>query len=621
MSPTQSGTPQGPVVDMLWKQLAELNAAVDATGDRRKSLGRLQYKIMEMGQHESVKDDFEDEILNLEILQSRLEELRDTTRRTINEAVRPFLRPLKILDLPDELLRHIFLHARGRTSMHEPPFYDMNGGDVKQVKKLRLTCRRFCATSSHLLMFYVNVDMNSQSLAHLDEVSRHPTISKGIRAIKICLGRHFDSNISNDIQAFARYQATKLRNHICNWKFSVLHRSTLGGSSDVLKRAIDRGIILADSFDEVARHGLNETCPEHVLLRMAQEGYRQHYESQLLLQHGHFAQAIVSAMMRMPTATWLSIEDEDEDIRAISGTAWESEPICPKNMEDLDTLRLKLQSPSFSWKMARYSGLSSPPVDVIPSILLSIGEAGIRLTGLDIDVPLPNDLSSFSRDQIETSKMHVSSQHLKAFAWRPRHPFPLSTEAVPLLRSFLSTILQTSSLQRIDLCFDFMSRKISGLQPIASMAILLSRPWPSLKELSFNGPFHFQDLRKLVNHIDKNVELQWSGYLMDESWAGVLDFLRDCRLHATITLRSIAGAECENMSCTEIDCIFSKNESVSSLASESRAERYIRGWTTQNPVTDWVNGDLEMPLFPSDDSYDSETGEDQDSDILSTIEF
>lgn len=117
MSPTQPGSPQGPVVDMLWKQLTELNAAVDATGDRWTGLGRLQYKIMEMGQHESVKEDFEEEIRNLEILQSRLEGMRDTTRRAINEAVRPFLRPLRILDLPDELLRQIFLYVRGRTSM------------------------------------------------------------------------------------------------------------------------------------------------------------------------------------------------------------------------------------------------------------------------------------------------------------------------------------------------------------------------------------------------------------------------------------------------------------------------------------------------------------------------
>lgn len=283
----------------------------------------------------------------------------------------------------------------------------MIGGDVEQIKKLRLTCRRFCVTSSHLLMFYAKVDMTSQSLAHLDEVSRHPTISKGIRAVKICLGRHFDPDIARDTRAFALYQGTKLRNYLDSWEMSIQHRYPLGEiSRDALQRAIDRGTIIADSFDEAAQHGLNETCPEHVLLRAAQECYRQHHETQLLLQKGPFAQAIISAMMRMPTATWLSIQDED--IRAISGPDWESDIIYPENLEDVDTLRLKLEAPSFSWGMARYRGLRSPPVDVIPSILLSIGEAGIHLTGLDIDVPLPDNLSSFSRDQVEPSKMQVS---------------------------------------------------------------------------------------------------------------------------------------------------------------------------------------------------------------------
>ncbi|KAG6367559.1 hypothetical protein INS49_001752 [Diaporthe citri] len=547
MIPAQYSAPQDPVVDMLWKQLTELNAAVDATGDRWISLGSLQCKIMEMGQHESVKEDFEDEIRNLKILQSR----------------------------------------------------------------------RFCATSSHLLMIHVKVDMTPQSLARLDRISRHSTISKGIRAIKICLGRHFDPDISNDIQAFARYQGTRMRGYINFWELSVQHRHLLGTMSrgnmsmEALQRAIERGTILADSFDEATRRGLDETCPEHVLLRVAQECYRQHYESQLLLQHGPFVQDIVSAMMRMPTAIWLSIQDED--IGPVSGPDWESEIIDPEDMEDLDTLRLKLQAPSFSWSTARYCGLGSPPVDVIPNIFLSIGEAGIRLTGLDIDVPLPDNLSSFSRDQVETSKMQASSQQLKAFACRARHDRPPSTEAIPTLIRFLSTILQTSSLQRIDLWFD------SGLQPIASIApILFSRSWPSLKELSFSGPFHFQDLRKLVNHIGKNVELQWSGYLMDGPWAGVLDFLRDCRLHATLTLGdvngSIAGAECEIMSMRELDYIFRENDVTPSLASESRASRYIRGWTTQNPVTDWMNGDLEMAELPRDDS---EIGEYQESDTIS----
>lgn len=579
MDLSQPGVPQGPVLDMLWRQLHEINAVVDSTSI---SPTRLDNKIMETEQDESVREDLQEDNLNLDRLQGRLEELSDTLRRAINEAVRPFLRPLNILALPEELLRHVFLYVRERTSRYNLAFYKLYRCDVEQIKNLRLTCSHFCATSSHLLMSYVTVDMTAQSLAHLDRVSQHPTISKGIRTIKICLGRHFDRDVANDFGAFARYQGTKLRNCIESWQWSVQNRFfSKNLSREVFQKAIGRGFAVADSFDEAVRHGLDETCPEHVLLRTAQECYRQQYESQLVLQRGTFAQAIVSAMMQMPAATCLSIQAEDK--RAISSSEWNFTNINPEDLDDLETLRLKLQAPSLSWSMASCYELRSPPVDMIPSILSSVREAGICLVGLDIDVPTPEDLSSFSRDQLEPSKSQASSKQLKAFAYRPRDALSLSTEEVPLFTGFLFALFDTSSLQIIDLCFDFMYKGAFVEQPTISMApILLSRPWPNLKELSFNGPFQFQDLRKLVNHIDKNVELEWCGFLMDGSWAEVLDFLRDCRLHATITLGdgngSIAGAELEECSMEGLDYIF------------SRAVGYIRGWTTRNPVIDWANG-------------------------------
>lgn len=603
MSLAQPGAPQGPVLDMLWRQLHELNAVIDYAST---SPTRPDYKVMETEQDESVGEDLKEDTVNQDRLRGRLEELRDTTRRTINEAVRPFLRPLNILDLPDELLCHVFLYVRERMSMYKLAFYELDSGNVEQIKKLRLTCKRFCATSSHLLMLTVTVSMNAQSLAHLDRVSRHPTISKGIRTIKICLGDHFDRDVANDVGAFARYQGTKLRNCIDHWQWNVQNGLFFFRhlSREFLQKAIGRAVAIADSFDEAVRHGLDETCSEHVLLRTAQECYRQQYESQLLLQRGHFVQAIVSAMMQMPAATCLSIQDGDN--RAISSSEWNSTNINPEDLDDLETLRLKLQAPSLSWFKASCYELGSPPVDMVPSILSSVGEAGISLAVLDIDVPTPDDLSSFSTDQLEPSKSQASSQKLKAFAYRPRDYLSLSTEAVPLFTGFLFTLFETSSLQRIHLCFDFMYKRTFLGRPTTSMApILLSRPWPNLKELSFNGPFQFQDLRKLVKHIDKDVELEWCGFLMDGSWAEVLDFLRDCRLHATITLGdmngSIAGAEVEECSMEGLDYIFGEGGLTPSLASKSRAVGYLRGWTTRNPVIDWANGYSEWPMPPRDD--------------------
>lgn len=615
MFPTQSSMPQDPMVGMLQMQLTQLNDAVDASRDRHISLQRLRFQVMRLvpdgNPINKINKEISDELVNLESLRSSLVALRDTVRQTINQAVLPLLRPLKILDLPDELLRHIFLYVRGDTTMFELAFYDMSGGDVEQIKELRLTCRRFCENSSHLLMFYVKADMTPQSLARLDQISRHPTISKGIRAVKLCLGRHFDSEIAHDVRAFARYQATKLRSYVGNWDLSV--RQPLGFErtpTEVFQRAIVRATPIAESFEEAAQHGLDETCPEHVLLRQAHEGYKQLYKAQLLLQRGPFAQAIVSSMTRMPTATWLSIQDEDP--RATYGPNRISHIIFPEDLEDTETLRTKLQAYSTSWDIARYYGLGSPPIDVIPSILSSIGEAGIRLSGMDIRVPLPNNLSSFSTDTVEPSKLQALSQQMKAFTFRPRNVGALPTEAVPLITGFLHPIFQTSSLRRIDLCFDFMYMGNPDSRPTASMApILLSSTWPNLKQLCFNGPFHLRDLQKVVDHVDKDVELEWSGYLIEGSWVEVLDVLRDCGLRAAKRLGdvniSIQGAECDVMSYEEKIFIFEEDTSNRHLHLGSRATRYIMGWTKQNPVTDWENGDLDMSHPTMDDEEDHES--------------
>lgn len=589
-------------MDVLWKQLADLNAAADAARERRINLQHLRCEFMRLIHHGSAHKNFKGELIKLKDLQRNLEEMRDTTRQTINDAVRPFLRSLKILDLPDEILRDIFLWVREDTFTFEVGFDDwiwteiqgFDEPDVKQVMKLRLTCRRFCATSSHLLMPYVKVDTTPQSLARLDAVSRHQTISKGIRRVEIFLGYHFDADIAHDIRAFARYQANQLRSRISMWETGL--RGSFDFEMETFRKAIDRGTTIAESFEDAAQNGLDENRPEHIMLREAQECYIPQYESQMLLHRGPFAQVIVSALLRMPTATCLSIQDEGI-FKAISGPDHFYELRQPEDLEDVDTLRRNLQAPIFSWRWARCLGLGSPPFDAIPNILLSIGEAGICLNRLEIDVSWPDKLSSFATGQVELLKRQASSQQLKEFKFCPHHVKRLPIKAVSHLADTLPTILHIYSLRTIDLCFDFMYKGESIAHPIVSMApILLSYTWPSLEEMSFNGPFYLEDLIKVVNHIGKHVKLQWCGYLMDGSWAEVLDFLRGCEQRTMITLGdravSIAGAECESMSFTELLFIFRENFSRRRLWSESRALSYIRGWTTQNPVTDWENGEL-----------------------------
>lgn len=525
-----------------------------------------------------------------------------------------------ILHLPNELLGQIFLYVR-RAAIPNLAFDDfieiddddyLSEPNVEQVKQLRLTCRRFCANSSHLLKRHVKVEMTPKSLARLDEISRHPTISKGIRCIEICIGRHFDAEIAYDFRAFARFQGDNMRREIANWERDTRNRIFPVENPAELVQSIHRAIILAESFEEAAQNELNDNCPEHVLLREAQDCYRQRYESQLLLQRGPFAQAIVSAMMRMPTAKWLSIEDDH--IRGKTGTYPLGDFMDSKDLESLETLRSKLTAPSSSWEWAGHCGLMSPPIDVIPSILLSIAKAEISLNGLQINVPWADNVSSFATAQTNLLKLHASSQQLKAFKFSPDNLTTLPTKAISLVTDFLSTILHISSLQTIDLCFDFMYKEKSFPRPTVSMApLLLSCTWPSLEKMRFNGPFYLEDLRKVVNHIYKDVELQWSGYLLDGTWAEVLDFLRECEQRAANVTRlgnsdsdSIAGAECKSMSRADLCYIFMEDTSRRRLWSESRAMSYIRGWTKQNPLTDWENGDLLTTGYEGMDNDETE---------------
>lgn len=444
--------------------------------------------------------------------------------------------------------------------------------------------------------------LHATILTITSDVSRHPTISKGIRAVQIFLGRHFDADIARDIGAFMRYQASRIRSTISYWeRFVTLPALAFDGTpKDVYERAIGKATSFVAHCHDAIRNGLDMSCPEHVLLAASQEQYRRCYESQVLLQRGRFAEAVACAMKRMPTATWLVIEDENTD-STLDAPDRMSAAIFPGDLEDPALLQQKLEAPEFSWSTARLDRLRSAPMDTIPRILQSLQDAALCLKGIDICVPLPDDLSCLSTTEIDHPKLRSISQNLRAFKFNPRHAWKLPLDTSNLLLGFLSTILDTCTLQKIDLCMDFQYDRDADDPPTFSMApVLLSRTWPQLKWLSYNGAFHFEELQEVVNRLGKVVDLEWSGYLMDASWAEVLDFLKG-RLSPGSFLGdvngSIAGAECDGMDGVQIDFLFGEERPFS----PSRATKFIRGWTDTNPVRDWVNGDLMMPEENGDD--------------------
>lgn len=520
-------------------------------------------------------------------------------RAATNERVRPEHRP-PIFSLPDELLRHIFEYVRGETGMYELHFFPRN--NASGITNVRLACSRFYVTSSHLLLHHVNVGLTAQSLAHLDEVSQHPFISKGVLGVTLFLGPFYDSALAGNIRTFATYRAAKLRHSIEWWERDIEMHIDDGDPAEIYQEAIAKGIPLAESWEEAADQGIDVTRVDHVMLADAHTLYCQRYEHQKAVIDG-FAQTVGSAMRRMPSATW--VKAEDRNIFNIGLSSWPS----PNDMNDPVLLREKLLVP-LDWHDARVYGLGPAPFDIIGGLLLSLHQAEIHLKGLDIQTPPPTFPNTPTT--LNEQDLCVAIRQLKAIKVRPksniRHVYwaeRAADEWMPFMR-FLSRLLRTESLQNIDLDFYYMCD--NHPPPSLSMApIILSYIWPSLTSLHFNGPFHLEELRAVVQRLEKDVDLQWGGYLLSGSWAEVLDIVKEYDSWETCIGHingSVYGQEADELTQQEWDFIFRAGIGIYDV---SRATKFTqRDWLQKsNPVRDWENGEI---VIPEEEEVESEYG-------------
>ncbi|KAJ8130393.1 hypothetical protein O1611_g3236 [Lasiodiplodia mahajangana] len=544
---------------VLWRQLSEINSALELQHDKRAVI----------------------RILN---------GLRDSTRSIIQNRVRPRIRPLNILDLPNEILRIIFGYARDETRTSELHYELYVFKHENIIKNIRLTCRRFYETSSHLLIRVIRVHLTRASLAHLDEVSHHPLISKGVRAIKLGLGPFYDEDLIHDPQAFAHFRGLKLWRELQSWKGRIATRSpTEIFPVEILQEAVIKGTALIQSFEKFILQRIDKSHPDHLMILEAHKQYRQLYEDQVntitsLIQH------VASAMKRMPTVTWVGIGDLDlcQDLRM-------QFRYVPEDLNDIKLIiRKQLLAPTWWIDLTRRQPTPSQ-FNLVKDFFLSIQQLKIHLSELVIELPPPAPLP-FTQTIATT---HV--KQLKAITFHPRASADIEywlkrgPDEWAQYTRFVQSFLHTESLQKIDLsCYIWWD---SYSPPPRSLApLLLSYSWPNLKVLHFNGPFHFEELKAVVQPLGQEVDLKWAGYLISGRWADVLDFLRERKsLNQAVgnSDTSIQGQECDDMDTFQKHFIF--KDKMISTSFKSLATRYIQGWIPGNPVRDWVNGDLYIP--------------------------
>lgn len=352
----------------LADQLATEHGCVDDIGTQLINIETVQQTIREQ-LSELESSGMETSALVLESLLPKLDSLQISLRKTFDAHARPLIRDLHIFDLPDDLLRMIFQEVAGS---FKNGYFIILRSDCRSIMSCRLVCHRFHDTSSHLLLHTLDVSITDASLDHLDNVSRHPIISRGVRSLHICFslfgsfGAHSFRECIIECaimmrQSLGEYKkmlrmSQRFQTQFCDPRLSdcVNDEGLLTGLS--IPHRLEQGSNILDSWKRYIVAGSSEqNGDEHVAaLHQIYERYKQLLNDQrALLQNNTFLRRIVTAVARLPTIVDLSFHDE----------AYRSRDYRLTGLSLIDeVVKHDLLMPS-RWSLERFKQLGQPPVD------------------------------------------------------------------------------------------------------------------------------------------------------------------------------------------------------------------------------------------------------------------
>ncbi|KAK7748957.1 hypothetical protein SLS53_000982 [Cytospora paraplurivora] len=552
----------------------------------------------------------EEELVGIEQRFKKIQKLQAEARVAHNAFARAKLRPLSILALPDEILIGIFDFAKGREESRHHFFFDDRFTDVATIKHIRLTCRRFNRTASHLLLAYIDVCLSPSSLAHLQEISLHPVISRGISAVRIHASI-YSSRLARELSNFAQLATAKLAD-FADYHERLLSRIMAGEEERInhcdtpagIQKAAEQARRIITSWEQHWNADIQKTDDEAEggqwqsdvsALQKIHKVYAQLYqEQQSVMENGLFISEVAAAMARMPRALRLCITDSQ--IQAYSGLGE-----FKTNFELADNPELFLRErmlDSIAWFTAMEDFEENPPTDLLFRLPHAISAVGISLFHLDIAVEPPRDLSlTFSQDH--QSELSEACKHLRVFAFRGRgNPDEYwmaeanseDSGEVQNLFSFLRASLSSDFLERLSLNLGFLDEPHEI--PNASAGSLLTfRRWPALESVSIQSyPLHLDELQQFFINIPPEAQpfLNFDGvHLMKGTWEKALDVMRERPMHHESLIRDPRGGEIYSMSDEERKAIFgpATNSKGEYINSETKATQYIKWFfIKENPM-------------------------------------
>lgn len=540
-------------------------------------------------------------------------------------AWRATVRPLKVVDLPHEILTMIFAHfedvptpsiqvesSSSDGSLPEP--------DTTSIKNIRLTCRSFCEAGSSFLLPVVEISLTRSSVRRLEQISNHPTISKGVRVVRIDTDA-YSTLLANERHQFGFAIYTRLRSLSDRLKVEaekarrqVADDCRLVGlipgpksleirEHDMLLR--DAQYLLATmekckpwdfSFDLPLNH--SETKISKALAQAHEEYKQRYWEQERLAEDARICAKISAAIDLMPSVQRLSITRARGPWIEIERDSY-GEPL------DTQKWRSAFRSSNPFQSMMVHSSTGFRPVAGTDqertqqfSLLLKLPlvlQAGSRnLTYLDIDLPPVNHgLQDIAADHLQS--LRHACQQLRSVRirviwsnidkWNP-------ALGLAATHTLLEAMLASPGLEiiKLDLKAEYQGNGL--VESDESVAPLLAGiSWGKLQALHLaHVSIEAGKLRELLGKAPGTIHLDLNGiFLLEGTWAEALEILRG-RADSSSRVVDPQGVEIGALSEDEADYLWYEFESehrdgwYSAQRCPGPASFYIRGGNIPNPL-------------------------------------
>ena len=516
----------------------------------------------------------------------------------------PAAEPLKIVDLPNDILGNIMSHLYGLAEQHDAHDIFLST-PTEDIKNVRLSCHNLSAPASRYLIEHVRVDVSLSSLSRFEKICEHPLIRHGVLGVEFCLAQ-YDDRFDSGIEGFKRF----IRYHQYDLTFpwdstpEVEHKARavsqcwgtylgiLQAEGQALLGSFDEQFTSIQEFKNEWDTGYNGALLEGYSL------YRSHLHEQTSLQHDGFVARVSASMAKLPRAKHLKLTDWDTG-------RWGNQPggfeyaRCRLDPSSNDSIVESLAKCRFPFKEIRGNTL----LPLIPSLICT----GTGITSLTIQIsPSMHSCIALSPSTSHEAELNSSLRNLRSFRFEnygtsTTNPWDEAPAVQPLGR-FLNACLISDNLESLTI-----HAKIQ--LPSLEESLFSPRFWPKLRSAVLGIlPASADDLdvltRSLSSQPEGSLSLSSVYLYCGGTWARILDMMRDRRIHAS--LGSQCGAEFET-DPTMANGVFCKSRKDRDSFFPSFAECYVHGEDMPNPFLEPPGQEISDSSFePVPDSENNE---------------